>query len=117
MLFLILVLAMFVYAPVAVKLLSQGGRPRLWLGFAVGLFLLFSLAWLTATVYAVPDTLRLVLFFCAVGGLALFMTTLLLHVSQLFRWGQSGQALAAFGGSILGVVLGTLLAVYGLHSW
>jgi len=117
MLFLVLVLAMFIYAPVAVRLLNHGGRRRLWVGFAAALSLLLSLALMTAAVYRVPDTLWLVLFFCGVGSLALLMTTLVLHVSDLFQWGQSGQALAAFFGSILGVVLGTLLIVYGLHSW
>jgi|SRR5215203_5352135 len=117
MLFGILVLVIFVYARVAVRLLNHGGRRRLWVGFAAALSLLLSLALITATVYRVPDKFRLVLFFCGVSGLALLMTTLVLHVSDLFHWGPSGQALAAFGGSILGVVLGTLLVVYGLHSW
>jgi hypothetical protein len=46
-----------------------------------------------------------------------YITTLLLHVSHLFRWGQSAQALVAFGGGILGAVLEMLTVVYGLRSW
>jgi hypothetical protein len=61
--------------------------------------------------------LRLVLFFCGFGGSTMLLTTLLLQVSHWFQWGRSAQALAAFGGSILGVVLGMLLVVYGLRSW
>ena len=95
----------------------RGGRRGLWLGFAAALSLLLSLAWVTATVYKVPNTLRLVLFFCGVGGSTLLLTTLLLHVSHLFQWGHSRQTLVAFGGGILGMALGMLLVVYGLHSW
>ena len=117
MLFLILFVIILIYAPVAVKLLMRGGRRGLWLGFAAALSLLISLAWVTATVYKVPNTLRLVLFFCGVGGSTLLLTTLLLHVSHLFQWGHSRQTLVAFGGGILGMALGMLLVVYGLHSW
>lgn len=117
MFFLIVVAVIFIYAPLAIGLLTRGGPRRLWLGFAVALSLLLSLAFVTAAVYAVPNTVRLLLFFCGFGGSTLLLTTLLLHLSHLFQWGQSAQALAAFGGSILGVVLGILLVVYGLRSW
>ena len=117
MLFLIVILVILIYAPLAVRLLTRGGPRRLWLGFIAALSLLLSLAFVAAAVYAVPNTVRLVLFFCGFGGFTLLLTTLLLHVSHLFRWGQSAQALVAFGGGILGAVLGMLTVVYGLRSW
>jgi|SRR5688572_12725635 len=117
MLFLIVILAIFIYTPLAVRLLARGGRRRLWLGFIVALSLLLCLAFVAAAVYAVPNTVRLVLFFCGFGGFILLLTTLLLHVSHLFQWGRSAQALAALGGSLLGAVLGMLAVVYGLRSW
>jgi hypothetical protein len=119
MFFLIVVAVIFIYAPVAVRLLTRGGPPRLWLGFAAALSLVLCLGFVTAAVYAetVPEKTRLVLFFLGFGGSTFLLTTLFLHLSHLFRWGQGAQALAAFGGSILGVVLGTLVVVYGLRSW
>ena len=117
MLFLIVILAIFIYAPLAVRLLTRGGPRGLWLGFIAALSLLFCLAIIAAAVYAVPNTPRLLLFFCGFGGSILLLTTLLLHVSHWFQWGRSTQALAALGGSILGAVLGMLTVVYGLRSW
>ena len=117
MFFLVVVAAIFIYSPLALRLLSRGGPRRLWLGFVVTFSIVFCLAVVTANVYAVPNTLRLLLFFCGFGGSTLLLTTILLHLSHLFQWRQSAQALAAFGGSILGVVLGMLLVVYGLRSW
>ncbi len=117
MLFLIVVLTIFIYAPLAVRLLRGGGPRRLWLGFAIALSLLLSLALVTAGLYAVPNTVRLVLFFCGVGAPTLLLATLLLHLSHWLKWGAGAQALAAVGGSLVGVVLGTLLLVYGLRTW
>jgi len=117
MFFLIVVAAIFIYSPVALRLLTRGGPRRLWLGFAVTFSLVLCLAVVTANVYAVPNTLRLLLFFCGFGGSTLLFTTMLLHLSHLFQWRQSAQVLAAFGGSALGAVLGMLLVVYGLSSW
>jgi len=115
--FLIVVAVIFIYSPVAVRLLSRSGLRGLWLGFAAAFSLLLSVALVTAAVFSVPSTLRLLLFFSGFGGSTLLLTTLLLHLSHLFRWSRSAQALAAFGGSILGALLGMLWVVYGLRSW
>src|SRR5678815_2702969 len=55
MLFLIVILVIFIYAPLAVRLLTRGGPRRLWLGFIAALSLLLSLAFVAAAVYAVPN--------------------------------------------------------------
>jgi hypothetical protein len=117
MLFLIIMAAIFVYSPTAVWALNSGGVRRLWLAFVLALMLILSFSLYLSAVFTVPNATRVLLFLGGFGGSTLFFTTAFLHLSHSFDWKQSGQALAAFGGGIVGMLMGMFLVVYGLRSW
>jgi hypothetical protein len=117
MLFVIVLGVLFLYPPTASWALRGGGAPRLWLAFVGGLALLIFFAIVLGRIFFVPDTTRLVLFICAIGGLSLLITTASLHLSRAFDVNRSVEALAALGGGIAGLAGGIVLAVYGLRPW
>lgn len=117
MIFLIVIAVIFAYAPTAVWMLDRGGVRKLWLTFVIAFLLIVCVALVVSAIYKVPNTARLVLFACGFGGSTLLCTTVVLHLSHWFGLGQSTRALAAIGGAIIGVLIGMLLVVYGLHSW
>jgi hypothetical protein len=115
--FLTLIVVMFAYTPTAVWMLDWGGLRRLWLTFGIALCSIISLGFLVSWLYDVRNTTRLVLFVSGLGGATLLCTTVFLHLSDCFHWGQGARALAALCGCIVGVVTGMLLVVYGLRTW
>ena len=117
MIFLILIVVMFAYAPTAVWMLDRGGLRKLWLTFGIALLSIILSGLVVSRVFDVPNTIRLMLCVFGLGGATLLCTTVFLHLSHRFRWGQSARALAAVGGCIVGGVSGMLLVIYGLRSW
>lgn len=97
MLFLVLFALGLIYVPVALRLVARGGPLRLWLGFAGVLLVLLAFALVTAHIYAVPHTLRLVLCFTGFGGSIFLLTTLFLDLNHRWHWQQSSQVLAVYG--------------------
>ena len=106
---------MFAFLPTALWALGRGGPQKLWLTFGAALSAIILLALAMSKIFEVPNQTRLLLFMSALGGSPLLCATILLHLSQRFRWGQSVRAVAAVAGCMIGLVGGILLAVYGLR--
>jgi hypothetical protein len=106
------------FGPVAVLVLRVGGLRWLWLLCALALLAVILLALLLSAVYSVPSVWRVVFYFLGfVGPSILFATGSLTLTSGLARRTLPLQLVMAFAGSIIGLGLGWVLAVYVLGVW
>ena len=105
------------FAPAAVWAFRAGGLRRLWLlgGFAILALILVALV--LSAVYSVPGVWRAVLYFLVVVGPSILFTNAALTVSSAFESALWTQLIAAFVGSLVGLAVGFVTAVYGLGVW
>jgi hypothetical protein len=100
------------YAPAAVWALRAGGLQRLWL---LGAFALLALV--LSAVYSVPSVRRALLYFLVFVGPSVLFTNAALTVVDAFDSAVWTQLIAAFVGSLPGLAVGFVAAVYGLGVW
>jgi hypothetical protein len=100
------------YAPAAVWALRAGGLQRLWL---LGAFALLALV--LSAVYSVPSVRRVLLYFLVFVGPSVLFTNAALTVVDAFDSAVWTQLIAAFVGSLPGLAVGFVAAVYGLGVW
>jgi hypothetical protein len=100
------------YAPAAVWALRAGGLQRLWL---LGAFALLALV--LSAVYSVPSVQRVLLYFLVFVGPSVLFTNAALTVVDAFDSAVWTQLIAAFVGSLPGLAVGFVAAVYGLGVW
>jgi hypothetical protein len=100
------------YAPAAVWALRAGGLQRLWL---LGAFALLALV--LSAVYSVPSVRRVLLYFLVFVGPSVLFNNAALTVVDAFDSAVWTQLIAAFVGSLPGLAVGFVAAVYGLGVW
>jgi hypothetical protein len=105
------------FAPVAVWALRVGGLRWLWLLCALALLALLLVALLLSAVYSVPSVWRVVLHFLVFVGPSVLFTNAALTVASAFESALWTQLIAAFVGSLVGLAVGFVAAVYGLGVW
>jgi hypothetical protein len=106
------------FAPGAVWALRTGGLRMLWLLCALALLALFLLALTLSAVYSVPSTWRVVYYALAfVVGPSLLFAACSLTVASTFARALSVQLIVAFAGSLIGLAVGFVIAVYVPGVW
>jgi hypothetical protein len=105
------------FAPVAVWAFRTGGLRRLWLLGAFALLALILAALVLSAVYSVPSVWRVVLYFLVFVGPSVLFTNAALTVASAFESALWTQLIAAFVGSLVGLAVGFVAAVYGLGVW
>ena len=112
--FLPLILA---FAPIAVWTLRVGGPRRLWLLCALALLALVLVALVLSAIYAVPSSWRVVYYSLAFVGPSVLVATGLLALANASTRAFLVQLTAAFAGSLIGLAVGFVVAVYVLGVW
>jgi hypothetical protein len=102
------------FAPAAVWAFRAGGLQRLWLLGAFTLLVLILVALVLSAVYSVPGVWRVVLYFLVFVGPSVLFTNAALTVASAFESALWTQLIAAFVGSLVGLAVGFVAAVYGL---
>jgi hypothetical protein len=105
------------FAPAAVWALRAGGPRGLWLLGAFVLLALILVALVLSTVYSVPSVWRVVLIFLVFVGPSVLFTNAALTVVGAFERALWIQLITAFVGSLVGLAVGFIVAVYGLGVW
>ena len=105
------------FAPAAVWAFRVGGVRRLWLLGAFALLALILTALVLSAVYSVPSVWRVVLYFLVFVGPSILFTNAALTVASAFERALWPQLITAFVGSVVGVAVGFVVAVYGLGAW
>jgi hypothetical protein len=105
------------YVPGVVWALRVGGLRRLWLLCALALLAVLFLAVLLSAVYSVPSAWRVVLYFLVFVGPSILLATGFLAFSSGFARTLPLQLIAAFAGSVIGLALGFVAAIYVLGGW
>ena len=105
------------FAPGAVWALRAGGLRRLWLlcGLAILAGLLAALV--LSAVYSVPSTWRVVYYSLTFVGPSLLCATGSLTVANALAKTLPIQLMTAFAGSLIGLAVGLVVAVYVLGVW
>ena len=117
MLTLVVLPLILAFAPAAVWALRAGGLRRLWLLGAFALLALILAALALSSVYSVPSLWRVMLYFLVFVGPSVLFTITALTVVDAFERALRTQLIAAFVGSLLGLAVGFVVAVYGLGAW
>jgi hypothetical protein len=102
------------FAPAAVWALRAGGLRRLWLLGAFAILALILVALVLSAVYSVPGVWRVVLYFLVFVGPSVLFTNAALTVASAFESALWTQLIAASVGSLGGLAVGFVAAVYGL---
>jgi hypothetical protein len=105
------------FAPIAVWALRVGGLRRLWLLCALALLALVLVALILSALYSVPSTWRVVYYSLASVGPSVLFATVSLAVANAFPRALPVQLIAAFAGSLVGLTVGFVVAVYVLGVW
>jgi hypothetical protein len=105
------------FAPIAVWALRVGGLRPLWLLCAVALLALVLVALMLSAIYSVPSTWRVVYYSLAFMGPSILFATGLLTLANAFTRTLPVQLTAAFAGSLTGLAVGFIVAVYVLGVW
>src|SRR5215208_3122310 len=100
------------FVPAAVWAFRAGGLRRLWL---LGAFALLALV--LSAVYSVPSVWPVVLYFLVFVGPSILFTNAALTVAGAFERALWTQLITAFVGSLVGLAVGFVVAVYGLGAW
>ena len=101
----------------AVWVLRVGGLQRLWILCALALLAVLFVALLLSAVYSVPSPWRVVVYFLVFVGPSILLATGLLALSSGFARTLPLQLIAAFAGSVIGLVVGFVAAIYVLGGW
>src|SRR4051812_28470167 len=102
------------FAPIAVWALRVGGMRRLWLLCALALLALVVVALTLSAMYSVPSTWRVVYYSLASVGPSVLFATGSLAMANAFARAVPVQVFSAFAGSLIGLAVGFLVAVYVL---
>ena len=94
--------------------LRVGGLRRLWLLCALALLVLVVVALMLSAIFSVPSTWRVVYYFLASMGPSVLFATVSLAVANAFTRALPVQLIAAFAGSLIGLTVGFVVAVYVL---
>ncbi len=105
------------FAPVAVWALRSGGLRRLWLVCVLTLVALGLGALILSAIYSVPSNWRVVYYSLAFMGPSILFATGLLTLANAFTRTLPVQLTAAFAGSLTGLAVGFIVAVYVLGVW
>ena len=105
------------FAPIAVWALRVGGMRRLWLQCALALLALVVVALTLSAIYSVPSTWRVVYYSLASLGPSVLFATGSLAVANALARTLSVQLVSAFAGSLIGLAVGFVVAVYVLGVW
>jgi hypothetical protein len=105
------------FAPIAVWALRVGGLRRLWLLCGLALLALVLVALMLSAMYAVPSSWRVVYYSLAFVGPSVLFATGLLALANAFTRTLPVQLTAAFVGSLIGLAVGFVVAVYVLGVW
>jgi len=105
------------FAPVAVWALRVGGLRRLWLLCAFALLALLLAALTLSAVYSVPSTWRVVYYAVVFVGPSILFAACSLTVASTFARALPVQLIAAFAGSLIGIAVGLVVAVYVPGVW
>ena len=117
MITLFVLLLILAFAPVAVWALRVGGMRRLWLLCAIALLALVVAALMLSAMYSVPSSRRVVYYSLASMGPSVLFATVSLTVANAFTRALPVQLIAAFAGSLSGLTVGFVVAVYVLGVW
>ena len=101
----------------AVWVLRVGGLQRLWILCALALLAVLFVALLLSAVYSVPSPWRVVVYFLVFVGPSILLATGLLALSSGFARTLPLQLIAAFAGSVIGLAVGFVAAIYVLGGW
>jgi hypothetical protein len=101
------------FAPAAVWAFRAGGLRQLWMLGAFALLALILVALVVSAVYSVPSVWRVVLYFLVFVGPTVLFTNCALMVAGAFERALWTQLIAAFVGSLVGLAVGFVAAVYG----
>jgi hypothetical protein len=104
------------FAPAAVWAFRAGGL-RLWVLVAFALLALILAALLLSAVYSVPSVWQVALYFLVFVGPSVLFTNAALTVASAFESALWTQLIAAFVGSLVGLAVGFVAAIYGLGVW
>jgi hypothetical protein len=105
------------FAPIAVWALRVGGMRRLWLLCALALLALVVVALTLSAIHSVPSTWRVVYYSLASVGPSVLFATVSLAVANAFARELPVQLVSAFAGSLIGLAVGFVVAVYVLGVW
>jgi len=105
------------FSPLAVWTLKAGGLRRLWMLCALALLTVLFLALLLSAVYSAPSPWRVVLYFLVFVGPSILLATGLLALSSGFARTLPLQLITAFAGSVIGLAVGFVAAIYVLGGW
>ncbi len=105
------------FAPIAVWALRVGGLRRLWLLCALALLALVLVALVLSATYSVPSTWRVVYYSVASVGPSVLFATGSLTLANAFARSLPIQLTATFAGSLIGLAVGFVVAVYVLGVW
>ena len=105
------------FAPGAVWALRTGGLRMLWLLCAFALLALLLVALTLSAVYSVPSTWRVVYYALAFVGPSILFAACSLTVASTFARALSVQLIVAFAGSLIGLAVGFVIAVYVPGVW
>ena len=103
------------YSPAAVWALRAGGWRRLWLVCSLAFGSLVLMALVLSAVYSVPSARRVVLYFLL--GPSILTATGSLALASGSTSTIPGQLLTAATGSIVALVVGFGVLVYGFAVW
>jgi len=105
------------FNPAAVWAFRVGGLRRLWLLCALTLLAVVFLALVLSAIYSVPSAWRVVLYFMAFAGSSILFASGSLTLASGFARSVSLQLGAAFAGSVIGLAVGYVVAVFVLGVW
>ncbi len=105
------------FAPGAVWALRVGGQLGLWLLCGLTLLAILLLALLLSAVYSVPSVWRVIVYFQAFVGLSILFTTGSITLASGLATTLPAQLITAFAGSLIGLTVGFVVAVYALGVW
>jgi hypothetical protein len=94
-----------------------GGLRGLWLLCAIALLACLLASLMLCAVYSVPSTWRVVYYSLAFVGPSLLLTTVSLTVANTLARSLPVQLSAAFAGSLIGLAVGFVMAVYVPGVW
>jgi hypothetical protein len=84
---------------------------------ALALLTVFFLALLLSAVSSVPSPWRVVLYFLVFVGPSILLATGFLTLSSSFARTLPLQLITAFAGSVIGLAVGFVAAIYVLEGW
>ena len=117
MITLVVIPLILAFAPIAVWALRVGGLRRLWLLCVLAFLALVLVALMLSAIYSVPSAGRVLYYSLAFAGPSVLFATGSLAVANAFTRAFLVQLIATFAGSLVGLAVGFVVAVYVLGVW